>query len=78
MRAFQIRDGALGGFELRAFAIGANRFTQFAGKLIFFGFSARLRTASGKSGDTGELEETTAWVFRHAEILSLLYRRASM
>ena len=78
MRAFQIRDGALGGFELRAFAIGANRFTQFAGKFFFFSLRAGLSAAAGEGGDAGELEETAAWVFRHAEILSLLYRRASM
>ena len=78
MRTFQIRDAAFGGFELGAFAVGANGFTQVAGEFIFFGFSAWLRTASGKGGDTGELEETTAWVFGHGEILSLPYRRASM
>ena len=70
MRALQIRDGAFRGFELGAFAVGANGFTQIAREFFFFGLRARLGATAGESGDTGELEEIAAWVFRHAEILS--------
>ena len=70
MRAFQVRHGARSGFKLRSFAVGANGFAQSAGQFFIVGRNARLGAASGERGDTGELQETTAWVFRHPAILS--------
>lgn len=70
MRPLQVGHGAFGGFKLRPLSIGADRFAEGAGEFLLVGLRARLLATSGEGGDTGELKEATAWIFRHAEILS--------